>query len=126
MHSKAGAIAGACFLILSATPALAQTAGEWFRDGQAAVARAKKTQPIVGKARNVILFIGDGMGVSTVTASRILEGQRRGESGEENLLSFEKFPYAALVKTYTTDMQTPDSAGTMNAIVRAAKVINAT
>ena len=35
-----------------------------------------------GRARNVILFLGDGMGVSTVTAARILEGQLRGESGE--------------------------------------------
>ena len=121
MHSKVGAVGAACFLILSATPVLGQTAKEWFRDGQAAVARAKKTQPITGKARNVILFVGDGMGVSTVTASRILEGQQRGESGEENLLSFEKFPYTALVKTYTTDMQTPDSAGTMNAMVTGVK-----
>ena len=45
------------------------------------------------RARNVILFLGDGMGVSTVTAARILEGQLRGESGEENWLSFETLPY---------------------------------
>ena len=28
-----------------------------------------------GSARNAILFVGDGMGVSTVTAARILDGQ---------------------------------------------------
>ncbi len=73
------------------------------------------------RARNVILFIGDGMGISTLTAARIFEGQRRGESGEENALSFEEFPYTALVKTYNTDAQVPDSAGTMTAIVTGVK-----
>ena len=35
------------------------------------------------KAKNVILFIGDGMGISTVTAGRIYAGQKRGQTGEE-------------------------------------------
>ncbi len=77
--------------------------------------------PKVPKARNVILFVGDGMGVSTVTAARILEGQLRGQTGEENLLSFERFPYTALSKTYNVDMQVPDSAGTMTAMMSGIK-----
>jgi alkaline phosphatase len=72
-------------------------------------------------ARNVVLFLGDGMGVSTVTAARILEGQERGEPGEENWLSFERLPHLALVKTYNTDQQVPDSAGTMTAIMTGRK-----
>jgi alkaline phosphatase len=68
------------------------------------------------RAKNVILFVGDGMGVSTVTAARIYEGQKRGGPGEENLLSFEKFPQTALVKTYNTNAQVPDSAGTASAL----------
>lgn len=72
-------------------------------------------------ARNVILFVGDGMGVSTVTAARILEGQLRGESGEENLLSFERFPYTALSKTYNTNQQVADSAGTITAMMTGVK-----
>ncbi|MFL0354977.1 alkaline phosphatase [Erythrobacter sp. GH1-10] len=68
------------------------------------------------KAKNVILFIGDGMGISTITAARIYEAQKRGETGEENLLSFEKFPNVALVKTYNTNAQVPDSAGTATAM----------
>ena len=71
--------------------------------------------------RNVILFVGDGMGVSTVTAARILAGQLAGGSGEEHSLSFERFPEVALVKTYNTDMQVPDSAGTMTAMVTGHK-----
>mgnify|MGYP000542529342 CR=1 FL=1 len=69
----------------------------------------------VSKAKNVILFIGDGMGISTVTAARIYAGQANGTPGEENLLSFEHFPNVALVKTYNTNAQTPDSAGTATA-----------
>ncbi|MYI02081.1 MAG: alkaline phosphatase, partial [Gammaproteobacteria bacterium] len=72
-------------------------------------------------AKNVILFVGDGMGVSTGTAARILEGQLRGETGEENELFFETFPNLALAKTYNTDAQVPDSAGTMTAMVTGVK-----
>ena len=72
-------------------------------------------------ARNVILFLGDGMGVSTVTAARIFDGQSRGEPGEENSLSFERFPQVALVKTYNTNQQVPDSAGTATAILTGTK-----
>ena len=73
------------------------------------------------KAKNVILFVGDGMGISTLTASRIMAGQMEGKSGEEGLLSFEEFPYSAQIKTYNVDAQTPDSAGTMTAIISGVK-----
>jgi len=73
------------------------------------------------KAKNVILFIGDGMGISTITAARIYEGQKRGETGEENRLSFEKFDNVALVKTYNTNAQVPDSAGTATAMHSGTK-----
>jgi alkaline phosphatase len=53
------------------------TPEEWYADGQAAVQAAKKLKKQTGHAKNVILFVGDGMGVSTVTAARILEGQFR-------------------------------------------------
>ncbi|MBL4909285.1 MAG: alkaline phosphatase [Alteromonadaceae bacterium] len=73
------------------------------------------------KAKNVILFVGDGMGISTLTAARILQGQQAGNSGEEGYLSFETFPYSAQVKTYNVDAQTPDSAGTMTAMMTGVK-----
>lgn len=38
------------------------------------------------------------MGVSTVTAARILKGQMNGKSGEETQLEMDKFPYVALSK----------------------------
>ena len=71
-----------------------ESAETWRRDGWTAIEQAKKLKLRKGKAKNVILFIGDGMGVSTLTAARIFEGQQRGQSGEENRLSFEEFPFS--------------------------------
>jgi alkaline phosphatase len=95
-----------------------ETPAWWYRDGAAqAVARGA----LRGHARNVILFVGDGMSLPTVAAARILEGQRRGQPGEENRLAWETWPATALSKTYNTDSQTPDSAGTMSAMATGAK-----
>ncbi|MEJ7847658.1 MAG: alkaline phosphatase [Pyrinomonadaceae bacterium] len=93
----------------------------WRREGWNAVEKAKAVKTRKGKAKNVILFVGDGMGVSTLTAARIFEGQMRGESGEENRLSFEEFPFSALSKTYSVNQQTSDSAPTMSAIISGVK-----
>ena len=79
---------------------------------------AAATEP---KAKNVILFIGDGMGVSTVTAARIYAGQKKGQSGEEYVLPFESFENVALVKTYNSNAQVPDSAGTASAMHTGVK-----
>ncbi|WP_196138730.1 alkaline phosphatase [Aliikangiella sp. G2MR2-5] len=97
-----------------------QSQSQWFQNGEAKL-DSRKTLKTKFKAKNVILFVGDGMGVSTLTASRILEGQLAGLQGEENQLFFENFPYTALVKTYNVDAQTPDSAGTMTAMMSGIK-----
>ncbi|GAB1408205.1 alkaline phosphatase [Thermomonas brevis] len=103
-------------------PAIARPTGEtaawWFRDG---AAQAASRGAVAGKAKNVILFVGDGMGVTTVSAARIFEGQRAGKPGEEHRLGWEGFPATALSRTYNTDAQTPDSAGTMTAMATGAK-----
>src|SRR5688500_16572750 len=95
-----------------------ETAAWWYRAG---AARAAANGAMAGRAKNVIVFLGDGMSLPTVAAARILEGQRAGRPGEENSLAFERFPHTALSKTYNTDYQTPDSAGTMTAIASGAK-----
>ncbi len=97
------------------------TNDQWQRDGREAVEQAVKLTPITTRAKNVILFVGDGMGISTVTAARILHGQQIGRTGEENVLSFEELPYTAFVKTYNTNQQVPDSAGTMTAMATGSK-----
>lgn len=101
--------------------AVGQTAEAWYASGLQAVQQKAQTTPIKTPAKNIILFIGDGMGVSTVTATRILDGQNKGMSGEENVLSFEQMPHLALSKTYNTNQQTPDSAGTMTAMISGIK-----
>jgi alkaline phosphatase len=98
-----------------------QRRSPWYEAGRATVRDAKALAPARGRARNVILFVGDGMGLSTVTAARIRAGQLAGASGEENSLSFERFPYVALAKTYTVDHQVADSAGTATALFSGVK-----
>ncbi len=98
-----------------------ETPAGWYAAGRATVEAAARREAIRHRAKNVILFVGDGMGISTVTAARILEGQLRGETGEENVLAFETLPYVALAKTYNTNQQTPDSAGTMTAMMTGVK-----
>ncbi|KAH9495082.1 hypothetical protein Btru_018116, partial [Bulinus truncatus] len=74
-----------------------------------------------GVAKNVIFFLGDGMGIPTVTAARILAGQLAGNSGEENKLSFDKFPYTGLSRTYNVDRQITDSAASGTAYLTGVK-----
>ena len=91
-----------------------------YPDKARAAAPAHEAQA-AGKAKNVILFIGDGMGISTVTAARIYAGQKQGQTGEEYVLPFENFDHVALVKTYNSNAQVPDSAGTASAMNTGVK-----
>jgi len=68
-----------------------------------------------GMAKNVIMFLGDGMGITTTSAARNLLG------GEEKSLSFEQFPYIGLAKTYSVDKIVPDSACTATAYLCGVK-----
>jgi alkaline phosphatase len=101
------------------------TGNAWYSDAQTKLSATQQanTEAVTesGKAKNVILFVGDGMGISTVTAARILAGQLEGGMGEDYQLSFETMPYSGFVKTYNVDAQTPDSAGTMTAMVSGVK-----
>jgi alkaline phosphatase len=97
----------------------AETPEQWFRSGARTAATLRG--PRADSARNIILFLGDGMSMTTVAAARILEGQRQGSSGEEHRLAFEEFPYTALSRTYEVDAQIPESAGTMSAIMSGIK-----
>lgn len=103
------------------TAAQAQTGDKWYDGAQATLAQRKAVEPVGIRAKNVILFVADGMDPTTVAVARIFDGQSRGEEGEENLLSFERFPYLAMAKTYNTDAQVPDSAGTMTAMTTGYK-----
>lgn len=98
-----------------------ETPDWWFRAGAAAANQNMASATRKSRAKNVIVFLGDGMSITTITAARIYDGQQKGGSGEENRLSFEYFPATALSRTYETDFQTADSAGTMTAIMSGVK-----
>lgn len=67
------------------------------------------------RAKNLIMFLGDGMSISTIGATRMYLG------GEELSLSFEDFPHYGLVKPYCVDRQVPDSACTATAFLGGIK-----
>ncbi|XP_030372269.1 alkaline phosphatase [Scaptodrosophila lebanonensis] len=66
-------------------------------------------------AKNIILFLGDGMSVHTIAATRAFMG----DSNKQ--VFFEKFPYTGLSKTYAVDERTPDSASTATAYLTGVK-----
>ena len=107
-------------------PAIQRPEGEtpqwWFRNGAAAAAQLSR-QANTGKqrAKNVIVFLGDGMSLPTIAAAHVRAGQLKDVDGESYRLSFERLPFSGLSRTYETDQQTPDSAGTMTAIMSGVK-----
>ncbi|UMR31175.1 alkaline phosphatase [Massilia sp. MB5] len=69
-------------------------------------------------AKNIIFFLGDGMGPTTITAARIFQ------YGEEGLLKFERLERTARIKTYSNDAQTTDSAPSMGSYMTGIKINN--
>nr|XP_004662274.2 intestinal-type alkaline phosphatase 1 [Jaculus jaculus] len=108
-------------LSLGAIPVEEESPVFWNQKAAQALDAAKKLQPIQTSAKNLIIFLGDGMGVPTVTATRILKGQINGYLGPETPLAMDRFPYMALSKTYNVDRQVPDSAGTATAYLCGVK-----
>lgn len=98
-----------------------QSPEHWRALGRAALSEALARPRYEGRARGIILFVGDGMGIATITAGRIHSGQLGGGLGEEAYLEFERLPYSSLIKTYNVNQQTPDSAGTASAMVTGVK-----
>ncbi|MBI1752516.1 MAG: alkaline phosphatase [Acidobacteria bacterium] len=69
-------------------------------------------------AKNVIFFLGDGMGPASTTAARIYK------VGEAGLLTMDTLPVTARVKTFSKDAQTTDSAPSMSAYMTGVKMNN--
>ncbi|MFI0846634.1 alkaline phosphatase [Mesorhizobium sp. IMUNJ 23232] len=103
---------------------LVQGDDPYYKQADSALTEILKRQKNTNRARNVILIVGDGMGFSTVTATRIFEGQQRGVDGESNVLAWEGFPYLAASKTYSADAQITDSAPSAVAMTTGVKTIN--
>ncbi|XP_074045761.1 intestinal-type alkaline phosphatase 1-like [Macrotis lagotis] len=115
-------LVGLCFHIADGIiPEEEENPDFWKQQAKTAIETARKLQPIQTPAKNLILFLGDGMGVPTITATRILKGQLSGHLGPETPLAMDQFPYVALSKTYNVDRQVPDSAGTATAYLCGVK-----
>ncbi len=68
--------------------------------------------------KNVIFFLGDGMGPAVVTAARIYK------VGEAGSLTMDTLPRTARVRTFSQDAQTTDSAPSMSAYMTGVKMNN--
>ena len=116
--------AGVSVLALSA-PTFAmdinQSGSDWYTQGEQTLEQIIASQPNTGRAKNVILFVADGMGVGTNYAVRLFAGQLEGQMGEEHVLPYEAYPNTALIKTYNINAQTPDSAPTAGAMNSGVK-----
>ncbi|MFK7872446.1 MAG: alkaline phosphatase [Oligoflexales bacterium] len=69
-------------------------------------------------AKNVILFIGDGMGLASLTGSRIWA---HGSAGQ---LHIEKLPTIGLVKTFSSSDYVTDSAAAATTLASGVKTYN--
>jgi alkaline phosphatase len=84
----------------------------------AALVAASVANVQAADAKNVIFFLGDGMGPSVVTASRIFK------YGEDGSLNMDKLERTARIKTFSNDAQTTDSAPSMAAYMTGVKMNN--
>ncbi|ELU14152.1 hypothetical protein CAPTEDRAFT_176469 [Capitella teleta] len=95
---------------------------DWKRLAQEALERnIEALKPRVGVAKNAVFFIGDGMGMTSITGARWHMKQDEDLIAYEAELSWDKFPTVGLSKTYNTDIMTPDSAGTATAFLCGEK-----
>jgi alkaline phosphatase len=72
------------------------------------------------QVKNVILFVGDGMGLTTVTASRVLK-QQKSRNPDATRLVFDEFPASAFIKTDTSNSQISESAAAATALFCGVK-----
>ena len=68
--------------------------------------------------KNVLFFLGDGMGMTTMTAARIYG------VGEDGELTLDTLPETAFIKTFSANSQVTDSAPSMSAYMTGVKMNN--
>src|SRR6185295_10639625 len=71
-----------------------------------------------GPTRSAVLFIGDGMGPSYVTVTRVARG------GSGGRLRLDSLPYTALSRTHSADSPVTDSAAAASAMACGQKTAN--
>ncbi|XP_035701408.1 membrane-bound alkaline phosphatase [Folsomia candida] len=95
----------------------------WRNLAKEAILSKERQGPLEAVAKNGIFFIGDGMGLTSVSAARVFKGQRDDGArfGEESSLHMETFPYSGLSKTYCLDTQVADSSCSATAYLCGSK-----
>ncbi|VDN97074.1 unnamed protein product [Rodentolepis nana] len=75
-------------------------------------------------AKNVILFLGDGMGIPTVSAGRFFKAEVEGRMGAANpLMDFEDWPFHTLCRTYDLHTEVTDSASSATAYLGGSLIL---
>ncbi|XP_061072507.1 alkaline phosphatase, tissue-nonspecific isozyme [Conger conger] len=113
-----------CLLVsvcTAAAPVEEENPEFWRKQAQKVLQSALSRKLNTNVAKNIVLFLGDGMGITTMTAARILKGQLQNRTGEETVMTMDTFPHLGLVKVYCVDFQIPDSAATGTAYLCGVK-----
>lgn len=76
----------------------------WHEEAKAGIQQRLNRKPNVNVARNVIMFLGDGMSIPTLAAARTLMGQRNNKTGEETQMFMEAFPTVGLSKVISSKL----------------------
>ncbi len=76
------------------------------------------TAPNAVPTKNVVFFLGDGMGMTTMTAARIYK------VGEDGDLTMDTLPESGFIRTYSNNAQVTDSAPSMAAYMTGVKMNN--
>lgn len=100
----------ACFLLLMLGVSCRPVPG-----ASASVGGSIEVAPLQSKATNVILMIGDGMGLGQITA---------GLYSNDNQLNLEKFPALGFIKTHSANDLITDSAAGATAFACGIKTYN--
>nr|WP_060985546.1 alkaline phosphatase [uncultured Acidovorax sp.] len=74
--------------------------------------------PAAAAPKNILFFLGDGMGMTTMTAARIYQ------AGEDGELTMDTLPESAFIKTFSANSQVTDSAPSMAAYMTGVKMNN--
>jgi alkaline phosphatase len=107
-----------CALVIVTTPSFSQEAKDSIKTYPGGEAHSVKTYPhdfTCDRPKNVILFIGDGMGVAQVYA---------GLTANKGNLFLENFKHIGFTKTYSANRYITDSAAAATAIATGQKTDN--
>ncbi|KAJ9595236.1 hypothetical protein L9F63_013473 [Diploptera punctata] len=94
----------------------------WYKKGKDQLRKISETFAgnVFASATNVIIFIGDGMSISTITTARIYKNSKS-DTNEGQPLYFENFPCVGYMKTYNVDHLVTDGAASATAMFTGSK-----